>query len=316
MTGKLKIGLLCNHIMALPALQRMAADGHLCFVASTDTSTEAKMQIERTALGFHVPFHLMQGKGRDRQLSDLLASAAPDVVFVMTWPWRIPAALLAVPKLGFFNFHYGLLPEMRGADPIFESIRQRKQNAGATVHKMDEQLDTGPIVLREQIPLRPSITYGMLSSQMAVLGDKMCAQLIIALQDAKELVCTPQEETSAKYWPKVGTGELSIRWEEMSQQEIAALVRACNPVIKGVPVKLNQWNFGISDVTEMNLQGDASAIKPGTILAVDPQNGLIVCCKDGTALKLEVVYTAEGNFPGYKLASFGIQPGMVLSNVI
>jgi methionyl-tRNA formyltransferase len=56
----------------------------------------------------------------------------------------------------------------------------------------------------------------------------------------------------------------------------------------------------------VNLDGDASAIAPGTIIAIDPQNGLIVCCLGGRAVKLEVVYTSEGYFPGYKIGLFGV----------
>jgi methionyl-tRNA formyltransferase len=215
--------------------------------------------------------------------------------------------------MGFLNFHYGLLPQMRGADPIFESRRQKKTVAGATVHKMDQGLDTGPVVLMEQIPLQPEYTYGMLSSQMAWLGDKMCQQLLPMLQ-AGQLPATLQNEADACYWPKINERQMSVSWKQQSREDIIALVRACNPIAKGVPVTVNNWKFGICDISEVNLQGDASAIVAGTILACDQQNGLVVCCKEGKAVKIEVIYSAEGVFPGYKLGFFGIQPGMVFTD--
>jgi methionyl-tRNA formyltransferase len=283
--NNLKIGVLCNNPMAIPALHRLAAAGVMCFIASADNNADSQKQIMDTAHQLGAPYHKIVHSNKQIVLQDLLETKRPD----------------------------GLLPQMRGADPIFESIRQRKAEAGATVHKMDQGLDTGPIVLKEQIPLPPEYTYGMLSSQMAWLGDKMCQQLLPMLQTG-QVPAAIQQESEACYWPKIDERQLPVRWAQQSREDIIALVRACNPIAKGVPVTVNNWKFGICDISEVNLQGDASAVVPGTILACDQQNGLVVCCKEGKAVKLEVVYSAEGVFPGYKLGFFGIQPGMVFTD--
>jgi methionyl-tRNA formyltransferase len=313
MGDKIKIALLCNNKMAMPALQRMAGEGVLCAVATADKDGEVVALYRQKAAEYNVPCLTTTFSSYKQQLNSWVTDVKPDAVFVMTYPWWLPESLLSLPEMGFLNFHYGLLPEMRGADPVFESIRQRLPVAGATVHMMDAGLDTGPIVLREQIPLPPEYTYGMLSSQVAWLGEKMCTQIINDLRLGKELKSVPQDETNAKYWPKIGEADITIQWRNMDSASIMALVRACNPVAKGAPAMLNGWKIGICDVSEVNLQGDASAITPGTILAIDPQNGLIVCCRNGKALKLEVVYTAEGMLPGYKLGFMGIGQGMVFS---
>ncbi len=349
---KIKVGLLCNNKMAVPALMRLLREGVLCGVATADTDAEA-MHMVRASCG-DVPYTVISRKGHKGQLRDWVWAVQPDVVMVITFPYRIPGDVLAMPRLGFLNIHFGLLPEMRGADPIFESIRQRLPVAGATVHVMDEGLDTGPIVLREEFPLSPDFTYGMLSGQMAMLGEKMCGEVMGMLQSSessvetsprpfpmkdrdglpkervlfpdgrtyehlpvetspqpspKERVLFPaavQDENKAKYWPKVGEGEITIRWDKMNADEIVALVRACNPIGKGAPTSINGWKIGVVDICHVNLDGDASAIAPGTIIAIDHQNGLIVCCLGGRAVKLEVVYTSEGYFPGYKIAFFGV----------
>jgi methionyl-tRNA formyltransferase len=311
MNNKLNIALLCNNKMAIPALQSMIAADVLCTVATAENDKEVVQLFSDIAARHDLPFNVISKNNCVDELAEWIAETKPDMVFVMTFPWRIPVSVLSIPEFGFVNFHYGLLPAMRGADPIFESIRQRLPVAGTTVHVMNADFDAGPILLQDQIPLPPEYTYGMLSSQMAYLGDKMCKQLIQDIKENKELVPKPQDEGAAQYWPKISEEELWIRWDEMSCSEIMALVRSCNPILKGVPVIINGWKMGVSDVSEVNLQGDASAIVPGTILTVDMQNGLLVCCKDGKALKLEVVYTAEGVFPGYKLVFFGIAAGMV-----
>jgi len=314
--GNTRIAILCNNKMAMPALQRMAGTGVLCSIATADKDPEVVHVFGEKAAELRVPYYTISGKNHTDQLHEWLDAVQPDMVFVITFPWRIAASLLAIPKMGFWNFHFGLLPEMRGADPIFESIRQRKQVAGATVHAMDEGLDTGPILIREEIPLPPEYTYGMLSSQMAMLGDKMCAQMIGELQQGKDLNPVPQDETNAQYWPKINGAAMQIQWQDATAAEIIAQVRACNPIARGgVPTIINNWMIGVCDVNEVNLQGDASAIAPGTVLAIDYQNGLVVCCKEGKAIKLEVVYAAEGMFPGYKLAFFGIAPGMAFGQI-
>ena len=170
MSTKLNIALLCNNKMAFPAMQSMLAQGVLCSVATGDKEREVVNTFRDRAAEQGITYYKISYKNYEEQLLGWLVDTQPDIVFVMTFPWRIPDTILRIPEFGFLNFHYGLLPEMRGADPVFESIRQRKQYAGTTVHVMDSDLDTGPIVMREQITLQPEYTYGMLSSQWKMAG--------------------------------------------------------------------------------------------------------------------------------------------------
>ena len=311
MTGKTKIGLLCNNKMAAPALMSLARSGMVTGVATADNDNEVIAVFGKMCGELGIPYEKIVRKNHEHHLREWLEDTNPDVVFVMTFPWRIPASILIVPGLGFLNFHYGLLPEMRGADPIFESIRQRMPFAGVSVHVMNSEFDAGPLLMSEQVPLPAEYTYGMLSSQVALLGDQLCNRLIQDLKENRALAPVPQDEARARYWPKVDEAAITIRWNEMTSQEITALVRACNPVAKGAPTMINNWKIGVCEVIDVNLEGDVSALVPGTIVVMDQQNGLIVYCKDGRGLRLEVVYTAEGILPGYKLAFFGIANWMV-----
>jgi len=311
----MKIALLCNNKMALPAVQMMAKEGVLAGIATADTDTEVVSMYGAVVQQLHLPHTRIARKGYKEQLREWLEGVGADVVFVMTFPYRIPADILQLPRFGFLNFHYGQLPEMRGADPIFESIRQRLPTAGLTVHVMDEGFDTGPVVMREEMQLPAAYTYGMLCSQMGRLGEKMCGQLLNELKTGNMPAAIPQDAGKAAYWPKIAREAIHIDWGKMSQPEIIALVRACNPIARGVPVMLNGWQFGVCDACEIELQGDASNIAGGTIVAMDMQNGLVVCCKDGKGVRLDVIITGEGIFPGYKLALWGINAGMIFGQV-
>ena len=94
----------------------------------------------------------------------------------------------------------------------------------------------------------------------------------------------------------------------MNAGEIKALVNACNPWNKGAATQWNGWMFGISSASLVNVNLSAPA-EPGTVLAVNPTHGLIIACKNGEALRADVVYCEEGFFPGYQLAGFGLQHG-------
>jgi len=307
------IALLCNSRMAIPALQTMIHRGVLCGICTSDKNAEVAVILNSIATQHNIPFKKLSYRTYKEDLAQWLGELQPDIVFVMTFAWRIPMHILSIPTMGFLNFHYGLLPEMRGADPIFESIRQCKQVAGTTVHVMDEDFDTGAIIAREELQFSPEFTYGMLSSQLSRLGDKMCTQIINDLQQGKDLPGTAQDGSTATYWPRLPADSLFINWEELSSREIKALVKACNPIIKGTPTIINGWTIGICEVMEITLTGDTSGIMPGQIICADAQNGLLVFCKDGIALKLEVIYSEEGVMPGHKLSMFGITPGMRFS---
>jgi methionyl-tRNA formyltransferase len=309
----MKVALLCNNSLALPAMKKLADDRKLHAIGVPDKLQDMVSLFTQTASRLSVPVTVFSKGAFKEQLNTWMQDVSPDVVLVMTFPWRIPAATLAMPPLGFINFHYGLLPQMRGADPIFESIRRRKPTAGLTVHVMDENFDTGDILFREEFPLQPGATYGMLGAQQAYLGEQICGRIIDQLQQGRP-VAVPQSETDAAYYPAISPGELAISWKQMDSTDIIALVNSCNPVLRsGVSVYVNSWRIGICDASPVTLQGDPSQFQPGTILAADAQNGLLVMCRDGLAVKLDVVFAEEGLFPGHKLSFFGIKPGMAFS---
>ena len=150
MSDKLKVLLITNNKLAAPAIQSLITANVLCGVATSDKDYEIKHYYKAMATQSGIPFTVLRKDNYKTILTQLINELNPDAVMVMTFPWLIPAEILSIPKLGFINFHYGLLPEMRGADPIFESIRQSKPFAGVTAHIMDEKLDTGDILDMEK----------------------------------------------------------------------------------------------------------------------------------------------------------------------
>jgi len=313
----MKIAVLCSSRMAMPAMQKLVENGKLAAIGVPEHKTEAAEVCNYLSQRYNVPLRMFSKKEFGMQLGEWLNEIKPDVVFVMTFSFRIPEALLSIPKHGFINFHYGLLPEMRGPDPIFESIRQKRATAGTTVHVMDAGFDTGPIIMREEIQLPPHFSYGMLSHHLVIKSVDMCMALVKTLEDTGTVTSIQQDESKAHYYPALQHSAIQMEWEKMDAPELIALVNSCNPVSKnGVPASINSWTIGVCFATMVSLSGDISAYEPGQIIVIDPQNGLLVFTKDKIALKLEIVYTEEGYFPGHLLAAFGIAAGMKFSGVV
>ena len=90
---------------------------------------------------------------RRQTIAPLLASVQPDLVVCMGFPWKIPPDALAVPRLGWLNGHPSLLPRHRGPIPVAWAIRAGDEEIGITFHRMDGELDTGPILAQRPFPL-------------------------------------------------------------------------------------------------------------------------------------------------------------------
>jgi len=112
---------------------------------------------------------------RRASIAPLLESVRPDLVVCMGFPWKIPAAALAVPRLGWLNGHPSLLPRHRGPVPVAWAIRDGDDEFGITFHRMDAELDTGPILAQKALPVgelcEPDEFYGRLGpAVIEVLG--------------------------------------------------------------------------------------------------------------------------------------------------
>jgi methionyl-tRNA formyltransferase len=114
-------------------------------------------------------------------IAPLLASVEPDLVVCMGFPWKVPAAALAVPRLGWLNGHPSLLPRHRGPVPVAWAIRAGDEEFGVTFHRMDAELDTGPILAQRALPVgklcEPDEFYGRMGPAVIELLGEAFANL-------------------------------------------------------------------------------------------------------------------------------------------
>ena len=143
MNIKSKIAVLCNNRMAIPALQSLHSSGQLYGIGVPEGNTDVIdfcMMLSRQS---GIPLIVMKKEKFSLQITELIEKANPEYVFTMTFPWKISGGILKKYPATFYNFHYGLLPEMRGADPVFQSLRSQAKETGITVHVIDERIDRG-----------------------------------------------------------------------------------------------------------------------------------------------------------------------------
>jgi methionyl-tRNA formyltransferase len=184
----------------------------------------------------------------------------------------LPQAVLDIPPHGGVNVHASLLPRWRGAAPIQRALLAGDRETGVSIMQMDAGLDTGPVLMRESIPILPEDTAGSLHDRLAELGGRLVVQALDALE-AGGLRPVPQDSELATYAPKLEASELSVNWRE-SALAACRRVRALNPS-PGASASLREVKLKIWRCTAVPGQG-----APGEVLKADA-SGLSVACGEG-----------------------------------
>jgi len=242
-------------------------------------------------------------------VEERLHSLKPDGVFVITFPYQIPKDLLILPTYGFFNFHFGALPKYAGDHPIFWQIKNREQQATVTVHRMDEHIDTGPILLKKSFPIFPQDTYDLVNIRMSYLAVEAVNEIVEKIKNDKEhLKSIPQITGERIYLKKAERKDVTINWEMMSAEEIIALTNATNSWNMGAFTYIRSFPVRILEVSKVSNPSTVASKQqiPGSIIALDDQRGLLVKCINDEILRIEILHTDIGFISGKRLSSLGI----------
>jgi methionyl-tRNA formyltransferase len=184
----------------------------------------------------------------------------PDCAPIVAYGGLIPAGLLDVPRLGWVNLHFSLLPAWRGAAPVQHAVWHGDDVTGATTFRLDEGMDTGPVFGTVTEAVRPDDTSGDLLARLAVTG----AGLLIATLDALEegAVQAVAQSGEPSLAPKLGVDDARIRWDHPAVG-VDRLVRACTPAP-------GAWTMVGDDrlrVQPVRIVADGPQLAPGQIEA-------------------------------------------------
>jgi methionyl-tRNA formyltransferase len=218
-----------------------------------------------------------------------------DIGISIGYDKKLPGRMIDYPEKGTLNIHPALLPEYRGANPYFWVIRNKEKHTGSTLHKMDEQFDTGPILKQKEIEIPEDVTMGELFISLNQLGSNMAISLLKDLLEGKEMPAgRPQSGTDTDdlpLAPRVIDRHLRIDWSE-KYEDIDALVRAANPFF-GAYCTFGGRRLEIYEIQKSDHREEK---RPGAITTSD-RGPLVRCCDCWVNLKVVRVrhfYEASG----------------------
>jgi len=219
---------------AVPSLEALLGEGFdvVAVVTQPDKpqgrsrSTAVPPPVKAAAEAEDVPV-LQPERPGDPAFVERLRALAPDVGVVVAYGHILKPDLLGLPRHGMINLHPSLLPELRGAAPVEWAILNGLKQTGVTIMRMEEGLDSGPILLQIPHDIDPAVTGGELSEHLSEMGAQALVEAL-ALFDTNGLAPHPQEQARATYAPKLTRETAHIRWADPAER-VARLIRALDP---------------------------------------------------------------------------------------
>jgi methionyl-tRNA formyltransferase len=218
---------------AVPSLDAVASSSHelVGVVTRPDAPAGRGRRLEpspvrRRAEELGVPV-LTPARVKEPDFLDALRALEPDACPVVAYGNLIPPDALTIPRLGWINLHFSLLPAWRGAAPVQHAIMAGDEVTGASTFAIERGLDTGPVLGVMTETVRPTDTAGELLGRLATAG----AGLLVATLDgleAGELVARAQPAEGVSLAPKIEVDDARIVWERPATA-VDRLVRGCTP---------------------------------------------------------------------------------------
>jgi methionyl-tRNA formyltransferase len=213
---------------------------------------------------------------------DALREASPEVLVVVAYGEILPAAVLDIPTAAPVNVHFSLLPELRGAAPVQRAIMEGLDVTGVTTIRMDEGLDTGPILLQEEVAIQPKDDAGSLGDRLASVGGWLLVSTLDRLEEGT-LPGRAQDGDRATWAPKITPEDRVIDWSEPAEA-IHRRVRAMSPE-PGAETRFRGRTLKVFRTDPIESPSTDSA-PPGAV--AESGEGLLVGSGDGLVELVEI----------------------------
>ncbi len=241
--------------------------------------------VKEYALEKNLPVYQPEKVRNNEEFVQTIKELKPEIICVVAYGKILPKEILDIPQYGCINLHGSLLPQYRGAAPIQWAILNGDKVTGVTTIYMNEEMDAGDIILKEEVEIKEEETTGELWDRLAKVG----ASVLVKTVEQIEKGIAPREKQDINYTiaPMLTKEMAKIDWETMTTEKIYHLVRGLNPIMgaytfyEGKKIKL--WK-----VEKASLVAGEEKQKPGTILLADPKQGLVIQTVDGAIRAVEV----------------------------
>lgn len=297
----------CSDVLGIPAILKLKQQNKLAAIATTDKAATQFIPILQN-LGFSADeIHILTKKNLEAELKALIANYKPVAIFTLTFSWMIPNGVLDVLPQRCINFHFGLLPKYKGADPIFWQINNGETEGGISIHIMTDEIDNGPLILSEVLPIFPGENYGLHMQRLGALAADVVIK-INSLLNAGPLPLKSLPKQAALYYKKPDQGQLTINWQKHTAVQIERQVNAANPRYQGAITSIRQMQINLLEISLTDVNNpNGQQFTPGTIVHADHLHGLIVACINNQFIKINIAFIQEGYFSGAKLFGIGFK---------
>lgn len=222
----------------------------------------------------------------------------PDLICVVAYGKILPQELLDIPKYGCVNVHGSLLPEYRGAAPIQWAVLNGDKKTGVTTMFMNAGMDTGDMILKEEVEIGEDETTGELWDRLKTIGANLLIKTVKEIENGTATrTKQPEEGTMA---PMLSKEMAKIDWKNKTANDIKNLVRGLNPIMGAYTFwdgkKIKFWK--VQTLTENELlekfqeleeyKYHLNKMQAGTVLFSDDKKGLFIKANDGILQVLEI----------------------------
>ncbi len=243
--------------------------------------------VKELALAHGLPI-LQPVRLKDPEFVARLRDLAPELMVVTAYGRILTHEMLAIPSVGFLNVHASLLPRHRGAAPINWSLIRGDAETGVTIMWVTYEVDTGPMLLQQRVPIGPDENAGTLTVKLSEAGGTLLAEALERLRQGEQLNFD-QPETGITYAPPISPDMRLIHWDHAAP-EVAGWIRGLDPR-PGAYTLWQKKRLRLFGARVAKPEGGTAA--PGTVLGLT-EGRLEVACGQGT------VSLTELQQPGHK----------------
>lgn len=223
----------------------------------------------------------------NKELIEELKKTNPDIICVVAYGKILPNEILEIPRFGCINVHGSLLPQYRGAAPIQWSILNGDKKTGITTIYMDSGMDTGDIILKEEVDIGDDETTGELWERLSKLGGQALVKTLKKIENGT--VTREKQGEDFSMAPMLNKEMSKIDWDNQSAIQIKNLVRGLNPIMGAYTYlndkKIKFWKVDICNTLDSNQYMDK---ENGAVILSDSKKGLFVKTKEGILSILEI----------------------------
>lgn len=209
-----------------------------------------------------------------------------DIILVGTWREKIKKETFSMPKIGTVNIHPSLLPRYRGPNPYSQVIMRGEKKSGVTIHLMDENFDTGAILLQKEVEILPNDTSKELRERIFSAARDLTCEFLTRIQ-TEVLIPIKQNEALASYFGHLDESLKMLDFKNKTAEELYAAVRAFHPWLPCY-ITVGKEFFAVNPYNFKIINNHTYPQIAGEIVDKDEKNcSLTLICKDGRAVKAD-----------------------------